>query len=172
LKDKQLIYLLEQTAAPMSLSDATVEDLPLVAVNRRFEVLTGYRGSEVVGKNCRFLQDNMPQIEERKIIRDAISKEQEAQVVLRNVRKNGEQFDNLLFLFPLREHGDIKYYMGSQFALTGTDLIARSSKRADQLTAALRDMQESNYKIFESNRQLIANSAALAVSNYLRTKPV
>src|SRR5690349_13098788 len=38
------------------IADATLPDTPLIYVNPAFERMTGYTASEVIGRNCRFLQ--------------------------------------------------------------------------------------------------------------------
>ena len=41
----------------ISIANATLPDMPLVYVNPAFEVMTGYALEEVIGENCRFLQN-------------------------------------------------------------------------------------------------------------------
>ena len=47
---------LQMTRMPMILTDPRQPDNPVVFVNRAFLDLTGYEESEVLGRNCRFLQ--------------------------------------------------------------------------------------------------------------------
>jgi len=46
----------ESVVNGVTIADATAEDLPLVYVNPAFEKMTGYSSDEVLGRNCRFLQ--------------------------------------------------------------------------------------------------------------------
>mmetsp|Transcript_42998 Transcript_42998/g.98798 ORF Transcript_42998/g.98798 Transcript_42998/m.98798 type:complete len:630 (+) Transcript_42998:83-1972(+) len=45
----------------VTIADPTREDCPLVACSKGFTDLTGYAVSEIVGRNCRFLLDNVPE---------------------------------------------------------------------------------------------------------------
>mmetsp|Transcript_36990 Transcript_36990/g.85358 ORF Transcript_36990/g.85358 Transcript_36990/m.85358 type:complete len:630 (+) Transcript_36990:36-1925(+) len=44
----------------VTIADPTREDCPLVACSRGFTDLTGYAVQEIIGRNCRFLLDNVP----------------------------------------------------------------------------------------------------------------
>ena len=52
LKDRALA----SAAEGITISDPSLPDNPLIYVNSGFEQMTGYAASEVLGKNCRFLQ--------------------------------------------------------------------------------------------------------------------
>ncbi|UPG88456.1 PAS domain-containing protein [Luteibacter aegosomaticola] len=104
---------LQAIAASVVLVDAQAPDLPIAYVNRRFEQLTGYTARECIGRNCRFLQgpDTDPAAVEA--IRRAIGLRQATQVVLRNYRKNGDAFDNELFLSPIFDaEGRLRWILG------------------------------------------------------------
>lgn len=45
----------------VSLADPMQDDCPLVAVSAGFTTLTGYPAEEIIGRNCRFLQEGVPQ---------------------------------------------------------------------------------------------------------------
>lgn len=47
---------LQMTRMPMILTDPREDDNPIVFANQAFLDLTGYEESEVIGRNCRFLQ--------------------------------------------------------------------------------------------------------------------
>lgn len=49
-------YLLQHASIGITLADGTQPDMPLMYVNPGFVQMTGYSASEVMGKNCRFLQ--------------------------------------------------------------------------------------------------------------------
>ncbi|MEM1149896.1 MAG: PAS domain-containing protein [Pseudomonadota bacterium] len=164
--DPELMKLLETTRAPMSIADATADDCPLLAVNHEFEVLTGYRKTEVLGRNCRFLQNGDDQSDQREILRSAIRDRTEAQVVLRNTRKNQESFLNLLFLFPIFDGQVCKFFLGSQFALEGPDLERHTSERADYLTRALDRIKSQRQVLLKEKRKIISDAAASTVRSY------
>ena len=86
---------------------------PIVYCSEGFEFLTGYTAKEIVGRNCRFLQDpsghgvRVQEVEKaanhgaRSKLREKFGKSEEAQVKLVNYRKGGEKFVNLLTTIPL-----------------------------------------------------------------------
>lgn len=55
-KDDALLQAVRHTRLPLSITDPTLDDNPLVYVNQAFTDLTGYSAEEVIGRNCRFLQ--------------------------------------------------------------------------------------------------------------------
>lgn len=112
------LKLLDRAVAASScgivIADMLQDDAPLIYVNPAFEELTGYTASEVVGKNCRFLQagKNPP---ERKIIREAIKNGTSCTVIIENYRKDGSRFSNELRLSPVRDDaGLVTHYVGVQ----------------------------------------------------------
>lgn len=117
-----------------TVSDVKQEDMPLVYVNSGFEHVTGYAASEVLGRNCRFLQqENRDQPDIRRI-RQAIENRQPVNAVLQNYRKSGEVFYNHLFLFPLNnEQNSADYYIGIQVDVSKTKHAEEMLRFANQL---------------------------------------
>ena len=58
---------------PFTVADLTAPDEPLIYINEAFEKLTGYQASEIVGRNCRFLQVTDTNQDSRKALREAIN---------------------------------------------------------------------------------------------------
>mmetsp|Transcript_47964 Transcript_47964/g.111931 ORF Transcript_47964/g.111931 Transcript_47964/m.111931 type:complete len:623 (+) Transcript_47964:86-1954(+) len=52
---------LQNLSFSVTIADPTREDCPLVACSKGFTELTGYTVQEIVGRNCRFLLDNVPE---------------------------------------------------------------------------------------------------------------
>ena len=75
-------------------------DYPILYVNSRFEKITGYAASEVLGKNGRFLQGTDRSQKGCKEIRAALREQRECRVLLRNYKKDGAPFWNELTLTP------------------------------------------------------------------------
>jgi diguanylate cyclase (GGDEF)-like protein/PAS domain S-box-containing protein len=100
----------------ITVADMTQPDQPLVFVNHAFEKMTGYEKTDVVGKNCRFLQGDMiDQPKEIELIKTAIQRHDNCRVVLKNYKKNGALFWNELSLAPVLDAaGHLKYYVGIQ----------------------------------------------------------
>jgi PAS domain S-box-containing protein len=101
------------------ISDPNQPDDPLVYVNPAFERTTGYTAEEVLGRNCRFLQNedrDQPGVGE---LRAAVHEGRHCSVVLRNYRKDGVLFWNELSIYPVRdEEGRVMNFVGVQNDIT------------------------------------------------------
>ena len=101
--------------AGVVISDARAPDMPIVFVNAMFEHMSGYLSSEILGRNCRFLQGvdtDQPGIE---TIRAAIKARTNGFATLRNYRKDGSLFLNQLFISPVRDAaGTVTHFVGIQ----------------------------------------------------------
>lgn len=105
-----------QTRMATTLCDPHREDFPIVFANRAFCNLTGYSESEVVGRNCRFLQGPDTDQEQVQKIRAALAAEDLVVVELLNYRKDGSSFWNALHIGPIYDAaGKLVYYFGSQW---------------------------------------------------------
>jgi two-component system cell cycle response regulator len=103
----------------ITIADITLPDQPLIFVNEAFEIVTGYASSEIIGKNCRFLQGNMRNQPGVELISQAIHNNKKCRVVLKNFKKDGSLFWNELSLSPIIEKGKkIQYYVGVQKDVT------------------------------------------------------
>lgn len=116
----------------VTLADPSLPDCPIIGCSEGFEALTGYDRREVIGKNCRFLNQGMrlkPSV--RLLLRQAVSTGTEFTGLLPNVRKNGERFDNLLHLTTLTVRGKT-YVVGVQADASQVklDLRCRTHKEA------------------------------------------
>ncbi len=110
---------IESTRNGITIVDARAPDMPLVYVNPAFERITGYSASEVLGRNCRFLQNKDRNQEQLHILREAFAQQGQVQVMLRNYRKNGELFWNEFYLAPVRDaDGMLTHYVGIQNDVT------------------------------------------------------
>lgn len=106
-------------AEGITLADITAPDQPLIYVNGGFERMSGYSKSEVLGKNCRFLQGEATDKSQTKRIGHAIRNKTHCTVEFVNYRKNGEPFWNRLTVSPVSLVGDKKqYYVGVQSDIT------------------------------------------------------
>lgn len=113
-----------------TVSDARHPDQPIVHCSDTFCNLTGYSRSEVIGRNCRFLQAPNGQIEagsERfdtdngavQHIKKNLSRLQECQVSLINYRRDGTPFINLVTIVPItwNDSKDPVFFVGFQVDL-------------------------------------------------------
>ena len=99
----------------IAITDMTLPDQPLIYVNPAFERLTGYDATEILGRNCRFLQGEERQQPGCQRIREAIAHGEAVVTILRNFRKDGSPFWNELHLSPVRNaRGQVTHYVGVQ----------------------------------------------------------
>nr|WP_233511886.1 PAS domain S-box protein [Haloferax sp. Atlit-12N] len=90
------------------------DDQPLTYVNDAFEEMTGYDRSEVIGRNCRFLQGDETESKPVETLHGAIEAGENAAVSLTNYRKDGTPFWNELKISPVYEDGDLTHFVGFQ----------------------------------------------------------
>jgi len=92
--------------------------MPIVYCSEPFELLTGYNSTEILGRNCRFLQQpphdrafvlessHQQQIQKtneiaRRELTQKFASNEEAQVKLVNFKRDGRMFVNLLTVVPI-----------------------------------------------------------------------
>jgi PAS domain S-box-containing protein len=105
----------------VTIVDVRLPDQPLVYVNPAFERLAGFAAADVLGRNCRFLQD--PDTDPAAVarIRRAIAAGEECREVLLNRRDDGSTWWNECTLTPVTDAtGTVVQYIGIQ-----TDVSAR-----------------------------------------------
>lgn len=104
--------------------DAAQYDIPIVYVNPAFERITGYSAAEVIGRNCRFLQNTdreQPDLIKLKIL---IEEHQSGQVVIRNYRKDGTLFWNELHIASVvNSAGKVTYFVGIIIDITAHKIL-------------------------------------------------
>ena len=109
----------------ITIADMQLPDEPLIFINKAFEDMTGYNKSEVLGKNCRFLQGDASDQKELSIIRLAIENHEGCRVILKNYTKDGDLFWNELSLAPILDtNGKLTHYVGVQKDIT-TDIVQK-----------------------------------------------
>ncbi|MBK5006805.1 histidine kinase famiy protein [Pseudomonas sp. S32] len=105
----------QTTRMPMIVTDPNREDNPIIFANRAFLDMTGYASSEILGRNCRFLQGDETEVAVVDAIRDAIARRVDIATEVLNYRKDGSSFWNALFISPIfNERGDLIYFFASQ----------------------------------------------------------
>ena len=110
---------IEASANAMVITSAGTPDYIIIYVNPAFERTTGYSAAEVVGRNCKFLQEgesDQPGIDE---IRAALREQRAGNAVLRNYRKDKSVFWNHLHVAPVRNaDGIVSHFVASQYDIT------------------------------------------------------
>ena len=111
--------LLSRVRLPICLTDPRQPDNPIVYANPAFLELTGYDESEVIGRNCRFLQGPGTTQQSVEAMRRMIADRTLETVQIVNYRKDGSEFLNALQIGPIVDHnGEAVLFFGSQLDVT------------------------------------------------------
>ncbi|TVY13077.1 White collar 1 protein [Lachnellula arida] len=106
------------SSVSLVLCDPERHDMPIVYCSETFSALTGYPSTEILERNCRFLQqpphDRALKLEARhqqeirktndiarKELKERFARDEEAQVKLVNFMRDGRMFVNLLTVIPI-----------------------------------------------------------------------
>ena len=123
-------------------------DNPIIDCNPAFEVITGYKRHEVLGRNCRFLQGPDMDGAVRQRMRDAIKNEQHITVVIKNYRKNGSMFWNELSISPVYDAaGKLTHFIGIQ-----NNVTVRETARLEQAQQNV-ELSKMNVELQHKNQQ-------------------
>ncbi|MCD2205068.1 GAF domain-containing protein [Halobacterium sp. KA-6] len=110
---------MDEAPVGITITDPSQDDNPIIYANQSFQNLTGYDESEILGRNCRFLQGEETDNEKVAAMREAIDAEERVSVELRNYRNDGSEFWNRVSIAPVRnEEGVVKNYVGFQEDVT------------------------------------------------------
>lgn len=153
-------------SSPVALSLGAADgDHELLLTNQRFRELTGYATSEIVGRNCRFLQGKSRDEEARQKIRAFLTDDRHANVrtPIVNFRKDGRPFVNLLYMSRLRaQSGEVRYIFASQFDVSRTqpERLGDYDVNLGQTLTRLGPVLADSGIIVEGSLMTIANAAA------------
>lgn len=111
------------------LCDLELPDCPIVYASESFCELTGYSKSEVLGRNCRFLQaprgknpatylvSGADKVAKHRM-HQAVATQDEVQLQITNYKKNGQRFTNILTIIPVAPTATgYRYAVGFQVEL-------------------------------------------------------
>ena len=114
-----LLAVMRHSTEPMAISDPHQPDMPLVAVNAAFTALTGYAETEIVGRNCRFLQGPKTDADTVRRMGECLRAGQGCIQWIENYRRDGSRFWNLLFMSPVMgPDGALLYFFANQHDLS------------------------------------------------------
>ena len=134
LRLRLLERAVEASSSSISMADAEKPDFPLIYVNPAFELITGYRRDEVIGRNCRLLQGKETDQPGLAAIRSALREGRGGRSLLLNYRKDGSAFWNELRIAPVHDgQGRITHFIGISDDVTeyreASDALAKSEER-------------------------------------------
>jgi PAS domain S-box-containing protein len=151
---------LEAAGNGIIIVDTQLPDLPIIYCNKAFTHITGYKQSEVLGKNCRFLQNDDRDQEAIAVLAKAIQMGKTCRVVLRNYRKDGTLFWNELSLTPLYDEAQkLTHFIGVQNDVTeiqntknqlheyANQLENKVDERTHELHIAVQKLVETNQSL-------------------------
>jgi PAS domain S-box-containing protein len=138
LSDRGNVFFaaIEMTRMPMVLTDPHQRDNPIVFANKAFLDLTLYEESEVLGRNCRFLQGPQTDRELTAQLRAAVENRDSIAIEILNYRRDGTPFWNAVFIGPVYDtSGELLYFFASQLDVTRRRESEQSFLRAQKMEA-------------------------------------
>ncbi|RYC29984.1 PAS domain S-box protein [Lichenibacterium minor] len=131
-----LFATIRRSGMAMAVTDPRLPDNPIVFANAAFLELTGYAAEEVIGRNCRFLQDGETDPATVDTLREALKLGREVTVEIRNRRRDGSPFWNRLSIAPVPSHG------GQPDFFFSTQHDCSADREAALAEEALRDTED------------------------------
>lgn len=123
---KTIISIGDKFLNPISLTNVSALDQPLVYVNKAFRDMTKYENDFLIGRNCRFLQGVDSDKAAIARVRQAIKENAPICQDLINYTGQDQKFYNRLVLLPFKE-GEIQYYIGLQNIIEERQFKSRHS---------------------------------------------
>lgn len=156
---------IEMTRMPMILTDPNQPDNPIVFANKAFLDLTLYEESEVLGRNCRFLQGANTDREAVAALRDSVNTGGSIALEILNYKRDGTPFWNAVFIGPVfDQQGKLAYQFASQLDVTRRRNSEQSFRQAQkmesigQLTAGLAHDFNNLLQVVNGNLELLSSS--------------
>ncbi|NRB39184.1 MAG: response regulator [Pseudomonadales bacterium] len=126
---------LEAANNGLLICDMTQTDKPVIYANPEFERLSGYKKTDILGRNCSILQGIDTDERAIKNISQAIKKQLAIKVQILNYRKDGTTFWNELHLSPIfDQQGILAQYMG--ILVDVSDRVIQQKKLEEAVVAA------------------------------------
>ncbi|PXA99134.1 histidine kinase [Nostoc sp. 3335mG] len=162
---KSLVDYLRHSRVALAVASAH-GDNHLLMVNEPFSTLTGYTADDVVGRNCRLLQREAPNVQPRAKLREFLGQPDQTNVrtPIINFRKDGRPFVNLLYMSRLRSmDGRSDFVFASQFDISRSqpDMLSEYDAELRATLGKLAPIAGDAGIVVEGTLLTIANSAAI-----------
>jgi PAS domain S-box-containing protein len=155
IQSNLLDYILQHSPIGVTIADAQVPDTPLIFANAGFMNITGYSLSEVIGKNCRFLQAHDTKQAAARLMNDAIGNGEGCRTILRNYRKDGTMFWNEITLIPIRnEEQVLTHFIGIQFNVSAQREYNELQAAYDIINEQIQNFAKQSDELRRVNAQL------------------
>lgn len=157
-----LTKALDSSTSGIIITDNTQPDNPIIFCNAAFEKITGYQRSEIIGHNCRFLQQQDRGQPARAVLANAVKEGKECTIEIRNYHKNGNLFWNELYMSPVTDDsGAVTHFIGIQNDITSRKKIELDlqdqkdgmEKKVKERTSELRDSEAFLTSIIQTVRE-------------------
>jgi len=121
-QDFNLYKAINKSQRCFVITDPSLQDNPIVYVSDDFLTLTGYTRSEVLGRNCRFLQGTETCRDKVAQIRKSTENGNDVSVTFVNYTADGTAFWNKLFIAALRDaQNNIVNFIGVTVKVAGPE---------------------------------------------------
>jgi adenylate cyclase len=149
------------------ITDPSLDDNPIIYVNPAFEDLTGYSSKDIIGRNCRFLQNDDTSQPAIQTVRDAISKGDRCRVLLRNYQINGSLFWNELTISPVVDSaGVVTHCVGFQHDVTTS--VGQERRQWKELSGRIESLTVRQRQVLDG---LVAGQGIKQVASNLSISP-
>mmetsp|Transcript_13264 Transcript_13264/g.18692 ORF Transcript_13264/g.18692 Transcript_13264/m.18692 type:complete len:359 (-) Transcript_13264:54-1130(-) len=132
--DFLLMQALQASQPSFCIANAQLPDCPIVFASEKFIEITGYTASQVLGRNCRFLQG--PETDSAAVLklREGMKEGRDIDVVLLNYNASGECFWNHVLISGVRDaDGNVRYFVGIQHIVNKKVDVDKVSNVVDDL---------------------------------------
>ena len=166
-----LVKVLEATNTGVVITDNLLPDNPIIYCNPAFEQMSGYSREEIIGRNCRFLQNQDRSQQGRFEIRSAIDAGENCVVQLRNYTKNGKLFYNELYLSAVKnDGGEVTHFIGIQNDVSSRvkaeQELEQNLKETEQRVVDRTNMLQESEEYLASIVETIRESLIVMDKNY------
>ena len=118
------VSALDAVRCSILISEAQGGDRPIVYANPESERLVGYSKGELLGRDCRMLQNDDRDQPALESIWWGLKRNQPVRAVLRNYRSDGSMFFNDLLISPIRDGtGKTTHFIARQNAIPDPHLV-------------------------------------------------